>query len=64
MKDILESNYIKILKGTLISWIITLVLLFIYAVLLTYTKIGENTASPVIIAITAVSILIRKFYCN
>lgn len=48
----------KILKGTLIAWILTFVLLFIYAVLLTYTKIGENTMYPVIIVIEAVSILI------
>lgn len=58
MREILESKYMKILKGALISWILTFILLFIYSVLLTYTKIGENTISPVIIAITVVSILI------
>ncbi len=58
MREFLESKYMKILKGTLISWILTFILLFIYAVLLTYTKIGENTISPIIIAIEAVSILI------
>lgn len=58
MREIFENKYMKILKGTLISWILTFVLLFIYAVLLTYTKISENTISPVIIAIEAVSILI------
>ena len=61
MKEILESNGIKLLKGIIISCIITFILLFIYAVLLTYTNIGENTMVPVIILITAVSILIRKF---
>jgi len=58
LREFLESKYMKILKGTLISWILTFILLFIYAVLLTYTKIGENTISPIIIAIEAVSILI------
>lgn len=58
MREILDNKYMKILKGTLISWILTFILLFIYAVLLTYTKIGENTISPIIIAIEAVSILI------
>lgn len=58
MREFLESKYMKILKGTLISWILTFILLFIYAVLLAYTKIGENTISPIIIAIEAVSILI------
>ena len=58
MREFLDNKYMKILKGTLISWILTFILLFIYAVLLTYTKIGENTISPIIIAIEAVSILI------
>ena len=67
MKEISEaraitesSNAVKILKGLLISAIITFVLLFIFAILLTYTNIGENTIGPVIIGITGVSILIRK----
>lgn len=60
MKDIMGMNCMKIFKGLLISCIVTLILLFIYAVVLTYTKIGENTMAPVIILITALSILIRK----
>lgn len=64
MKDILEKSPIKILKGTGISFIITLILLFIYAILLTYTKIEEGTMIPVIILITIVSILIRKLNCS
>lgn len=62
MKDILDKNYIKIGKGIILSWMITFILLLIYALLLTYTKIGENTMVPVIIFITFVSILARKFY--
>ena len=60
LKDIMGMNSMKILKGLLISCVVTLMLLFIYAIVLTYTKIGENTMAPVIILITAVSILIRK----
>ena len=61
VKSISEnSNTVKILKGLIISAIITLVLLFIFAVLLTYTNLGENTIGPVIIGITVVSILARK----
>ena len=56
------NNAVKILKGIIISCIITLLLLFIFAAVLTYTNLGENTIGPVIIAITGVSILIRKFY--
>lgn len=61
MKEIFENNTMKILKGIIISIIITLVLLFIYAILLTYTKIEESTIAPAIILITTVSILARKW---
>ncbi len=72
MKEIVESraiitetnNSVKILKGIIISCIITFLLLFIFALVLTYTNVGENTIKPVIIAITGVSILARKFYDN
>lgn len=52
-----SSNSVKILKGLIISCIITFLLLFIFAVVLTYTNIDENTIGPVVIAITGVSIL-------
>lgn len=71
MKEISEaraiaesSNAVKILKGIIISAIITLALLFIFALLLTYTNLGENTIGPVIIGITGISILARKFNDN
>lgn len=56
MKEISEAralfennSIVKVFKGIVISWIITLVLLFIYAAVLTYTNLGESTISPVII---------------
>lgn len=64
MRDILEKSPVKILKGIGISCVLTLILLFIYATLLTYTRIEENTIIPVIILITVVSILARKFNCG
>ena len=57
MKEVLVGNSMRIVKGIVISCIITLVLLLIYAILLTYTNIEESTMAPVIILITAVSIL-------
>lgn len=48
----------KIFKGIGISMIFTIVCLFIFSVLLTYTDIGENTIMPVIIIVTAISILV------
>ena len=53
-----EKNSIKILKGTIISIILSIILLTIYAILLSYTNISENTMVPVIITITWISILI------
>lgn len=52
------KNIIRVAKGSVVAIIITLVALFIFALLLTYTSIQENTIEPVIIVITAISILI------
>ena len=56
-----KSNIIRILKGTGLAIIITLVLLMIYSMLLTYTNINEKTMKVTIIIITAISILIGSF---
>ena len=52
------NHYINLLKGTLISIIISIILLLIFAAVLTYTDINENFIPTVIIIITAFSILI------
>jgi len=52
------ENVITILKGTIISIILTLILLLIFATILTYTTVAENTIPAVIIVITAISLLI------
>lgn len=57
-KNELSSNLIRIIKGSITAIIITLILLFIFAILLTYTKLQENIISPVVIVVTAISILI------
>ena len=53
-----SHNFIRIAKGSALSIGITLILLFIFALLLTYTNLQENTISPVVIIISAVSVLI------
>ncbi len=63
MNEIFDKTPVKILKGIIISIILTFILLLIYAALLTYTELGENTIEPVVIGITAVSIFIRKWNC-
>lgn len=53
----MNSYIIRISKGIAISVILTLVLLFLFSIILAYTNTSESTIVPVIIAITAISIL-------
>ena len=54
----------NIFKGVLISLIASLILLLIFSILLTYTNISETAISPVIIIITAISIMIGSSIGN
>lgn len=56
-----KGNLIRVLKGTGLAVIITLVMLLIYSCLLTYTNINESTMSAVVIVVTALSILVGSF---
>lgn len=51
----------KIFIGISISIISTLFFLLIYAFLLAFTNLNENTLTTVVIIVTAISIFIRKF---
>ena len=53
-----ENNIKKIIKGSLISIIVTIIGLVIFASLLSYTSMSESTIPTVAIIITAISILI------
>ena len=53
-----NKNAINILKGTIISILLTLILLTIYSALLSFTNISENTMTPVVLVMTGISILI------
>lgn len=57
-KDEFSKNTFRILKGSIASIILTLILLLIFSILLTYTGISENTIKPVIIIISGISILV------
>lgn len=54
----------NILKGTIISLITTLVFFLVFALLLTYTNISEETIFPVIVVITGISILLGSSLGN
>ena len=53
-----KKKSLKIIKGSIIALILTIIMLTIYAALLANTNISENTMVPVLIGITGVSILI------
>lgn len=59
-----NKQIIHIVKGVGISLISTLILLIIFSVLLTFTNIPENVVSPVIIILTAISILFGSSITN
>lgn len=61
----IEHKTLKnVIQGIIISLITTLVLILIFALLLTYTNISENTIFPVIVIITGISILLGSSLCN
>ena len=64
----MEENSLRnskyILKGVAISIIMTLIFLFIFSVILTYTNVSEKLITPFIIIITAISILIGSSIGN
>lgn len=60
----IKKNAKCILKGMCISIIFTLIFLLIYSIILTYTDISEQWTSPIIIVLTAISILIGSSISN
>lgn len=64
MEDRISGNFFNILKGVIISIIFTLIFLFVFSIILTYTNISESFITPVIIVITAISIFIGSSIGN
>lgn len=60
----MEKKIGNIAKGVGISLLTTLILLLIFATILTYTETSETIINPVIIVITAISILIGSSMAN
>ena len=59
-----NGTLLNILKGVGISLIATVIMLIIFSIILTYTNINENVINPVIMIITAISILIGSSLGN
>ena len=53
-----NNTIIKIFKGLIFSFVITLISVFIFAIILTYTNISEDIIPIVLVILTFVSILI------
>lgn len=57
----LNNNIVKVIVGSLISIILTIIMLFIYAGILVSTDVKESTMKPIVIAISGFSIIIGSF---
>lgn len=64
MEQNISRNFINIIKGVIISIIFTLIALFIFSIILTYTNVSEQFITPVIIVTTAISIFIGSSIGN
>lgn len=53
----IKKKILSIIKGCMLAIVLSIVLLTIFALLLTYTTISENTIVPVVLTITGISIL-------
>lgn len=52
-----NKNIIRVIKGSILAIIMTIILLTIYATILTHTNVSENSMIPVVITISGISIL-------
>lgn len=59
-----ENPIFSIVKGIIISFLTTIILLTIFSLLLVYTNLSEETIKPVIFTVTAVSLLIGSSISN
>ena len=57
-------NFITIIKGIVISYIITIPLFLIFSFILTYSDFPEKFISPVVIVVTIISILLAGAYAT
>lgn len=64
VSSIENKTFKNVLKGIIIAFITTLVLILIFALLLTYTNISEDTIFPVVVVITGISILLGSSLSN
>ena len=64
MENNISNNIVQLIKGTALSFVFTLLSLFILSIALTFTNVSENIIQPAIIIITAISIFIGSSIGN
>ena len=64
MEQTYKNAMKSIFKGTAIALGATFVLLLIFSIVLAYTNVSESTITPVIIVVTAISILVGSSIGN
>ena len=52
------QNLIRIVKGSSFAIITSMILLFIFALVLSYTKVSETSITPVVMIVVGISILL------
>ena len=56
-----ENNIMRIIKGSLLAIIITIMALLIFSAILAYTNVSENVSTPVIFVIMIASVIVGGF---
>lgn len=64
MESNIGNSMVQLIKGTALSFVFTLLSLFLLAIALTFTNVSENIIQPAIIIITAISIFIGSSIGN
>jgi putative membrane protein (TIGR04086 family) len=52
-----KSNFFTIIKGIILAYAVTIVLIIIYAMILAFTKVSESTIPVCMIVITLISVM-------
>ena len=55
-----KNNFVSILKGVIIAYVITMILIAIYSMILAYTKVPESTIPTCMVAISIISIMLSS----
>ena len=53
-----NNNFLLIIKGSIISIIITIIALIVFSLILAYSNVSESVVTPTVIGISGISILI------